>query len=876
LDLIKITDLTNQLGLTSRSLRYYEQAGLIHSVRPQFQKYRFYDEENIERLKQIIVLRKMQIPVKDIIRIYESEDMSVVVQTFVNRMDAIDGEIDALSEMKRITNEFLQTMIKNGIKKISALPLLYEEMERHQQTTFEELTALNEKLVKPLDINIIDLPSMRVISSYLKADPHTTDMEGFSRFAQTVGIAPGKQGHHERFEFKNDIGDIEIRQIPDDFTNNSVYLDYIFSGGLFAATNVYLDEDLGERFRTLIKSFNENKYFQIDYTGDGNLRHAAMLENLISPDDRRELVLLLVPVKKRLADPALFEKPKEVEPGLISIEEIEKQNPVLWSKDAAMDKLIPINNPHYRVTDKGEAEYISWIAMRVLSTDIAVKLPFRVDMEFRVGEESGGYGHGNNEGSVRFYHGEDWNFLFGTNMGNNPDERLSQEAICFHQPIFGDYYQYPKRGKINKDGYNQLTWIVGVKHFAVIINGEIRYCGINLPYMALDLSRHEARPILVGSDSSLKRYFKSIRVSQLLQMPKIKIGNGALTTVTKQSNNIIPKIHKFISSEYGENYHFNGGARYVMESLGEYTGEPDFGYCMFSGLTGDVLAQVYAFGNFRGDGVTDYMIGNFDNEVLNGSHIENIFQTCGYESTVVFKKDLVKNREMYVQKLISYIDKGIPVIEFGYGTEGSPWGVFVGYEEHGKELLFLTHNAVKPAHVPIDETLKANWILVGQKKEQKKINQLYRGAILNMPGLLTTKTDDYCFGAAAFRAWANDIESGKYDHLTPNDWDAWRMYTVYICNLATNGSCASSFLDRAWELNPDFAFLEDVIKQYKRTAEIWNNDKGEDLEALGGGFNVTLEALQNIEKRRKIASKIRECAEVMDDVVRILNKNLIL
>jgi hypothetical protein len=36
-----------------------------------------------------------------------------------------------------------------------------------------------------------------------------------------------------------------------------------------------------------------------------------MLENLISPDSQRELVSLLVPVKKRLADPALFDKPIE-------------------------------------------------------------------------------------------------------------------------------------------------------------------------------------------------------------------------------------------------------------------------------------------------------------------------------------------------------------------------------------------------------------------------------------------------------------------------------------------------------------------------------------------------------------------------------------
>lgn len=57
------------------------------------EKYRHHDIENIERLKQIMVLRKMQIPIKDIIRIYESDDMSVVVETFVSRMRAIDDSV---------------------------------------------------------------------------------------------------------------------------------------------------------------------------------------------------------------------------------------------------------------------------------------------------------------------------------------------------------------------------------------------------------------------------------------------------------------------------------------------------------------------------------------------------------------------------------------------------------------------------------------------------------------------------------------------------------------------------------------------------------------------------------------------------------------
>ena len=81
-------------------------------------------------------------------------------------------------------------------------------------------------------------------------------------------------------------------------------------------------------------------------------------------------------------------------------------------------------------------------------------------------------------------------------------------------------------------------------------------------------------------------------------------------------------------------------------------------------------------------------------------------------------------------------------------------------------------------------------------------------------------------------------------------------------------------MKKAQELNPDFVWMEDIIKLYNRTGQIWHNDNGNDLEALGGGFNVTLEVLQDKNKRSKIAAKISECADCMDKVVEIINANI--
>ena len=896
-----ITDAAKQFGVTSKTLRYYERVGLLDAKRSGNNNYRYYDEAEVERIRQILILRKMQIPIKDIIRIYENEEMSTVVEVFVNRINALDAEVGALIELRRITNDFLQTMIQNGITKISAIPLMYEEMDKQlngldkykeseelrelgklyesegrNRSTLADIAAVSEKLAKPLEINIIALPCMRVLSSALKARPQDSDPDGFSCYMQQNGMTPG---NHERFEFQADAGDVIMQHVPDDFKNDSGYMDYTFPGGLFAAMNVYLDEDLGERFRALVKGFDDNKYYQIDYHdgNDGGLRHPAMLEELISPDDQRELVSLLVPIKKRLADPALFDRPVEVGLEDISIAELEAANPILWTADAELAKLTPGDYTHYRITGDGEAEFIGWIIRGILNTNISVRPPFRVDIEYRQSDES----------ALFFYHGDEigyhaggslGNMGFGINTGNNLNQ-LSRD-ISFVPPIFIEQFSFKGRGAIKTGEYNALTWIIGKRHLAVIINGEIRYCGVNFPYMSLDLNREDSRPVVIGShgiadgtsnSEKRKMYFRSIRVSQLADAPKNKLKTGELTMVTKQSNNVIPIIHRLVTDEYGENYWFNGCSKYVMECLGE----PDYDYWFFAGLTGDVFTQHYAYDKYSGDALSCYMM----DEAMGGrpeKYAEQIFAKCGYAATYVFNRDARKNTEMYLNALLAYIDKGIPVIMYG-----NPEGVFVGYEDYGRVLLYISGNNSQPERMPLDKALRLDeatdsggWIFVGEKKESRPLAQLYREAIYEIPQHFCVKTDTYCFGAEAFRAWARDIENGKFDGMKAEGFDTWACYTNYVCVLATNGSCCYGFLDKARELNPDMGFLlEEVSRLYRRIGAMWNNDGGTDLEAIGGGFNITLEALQDKERRGKIAAKIREFADVTDGILRVLDAN---
>ncbi len=69
MELQTISQVSRDYGISTRMLRYFEQAGLILSLRKDNYAYRVYDQNAVNRLRQIIVLRKLRVPVKQIISI---------------------------------------------------------------------------------------------------------------------------------------------------------------------------------------------------------------------------------------------------------------------------------------------------------------------------------------------------------------------------------------------------------------------------------------------------------------------------------------------------------------------------------------------------------------------------------------------------------------------------------------------------------------------------------------------------------------------------------------------------------------------------------------------------------------------------------------
>lgn len=96
-----ILDLVARYGTTSRTIRYYEQMGLVTPYRRGCE--RLYDRDQVVRLDQVMEWRRVGVPVADIQRILmDGEDETTVLRTRLRAIAAEHAKLDAQeADLKR-------------------------------------------------------------------------------------------------------------------------------------------------------------------------------------------------------------------------------------------------------------------------------------------------------------------------------------------------------------------------------------------------------------------------------------------------------------------------------------------------------------------------------------------------------------------------------------------------------------------------------------------------------------------------------------------------------------------------------------------------------------------------------------------------------
>ena len=101
---MKIQQVEELVGITKKNIRFYEEQGLLSPGRAE-NGYRAYGQEDVRRLKQIKLLRKLAVPIEDIRAVLKGEGSLETCLT--KQLREYDRQRESLSAMEGMTRELL-------------------------------------------------------------------------------------------------------------------------------------------------------------------------------------------------------------------------------------------------------------------------------------------------------------------------------------------------------------------------------------------------------------------------------------------------------------------------------------------------------------------------------------------------------------------------------------------------------------------------------------------------------------------------------------------------------------------------------------------------------------------------------------------------
>ncbi len=246
--LIKIKEVSTKYDITARTLRYYEDMGLIISTRSDDYAYRLYDEVAVKKIEQILILRKLNISIKDIQRIFNASNSEIVLEILEKKVANIDNEVAVLHELKEIVLEFIHQFEKIDFGSDSDVKMLYDkakEIETHlvnvdyigKPSGVSHLLETVEKLEREPDILLVEMPPCRMATSGLLADDN--EQNRFDAMWMRIGSSIADKINPRDFMYYDEEHkqNVWLYLVEDNITEADTdgFNIITFDGGLFAS-----------------------------------------------------------------------------------------------------------------------------------------------------------------------------------------------------------------------------------------------------------------------------------------------------------------------------------------------------------------------------------------------------------------------------------------------------------------------------------------------------------------------------------------------------------------------------------------------------------------------------------------------------------------
>lgn len=291
--MMTISKVSQAFNISTRTLRYYEQIGLLMSQRIEDYAYRVYDEESIKRVQQIIILRKLRIPLKQIAVIFKNDEHIRAIEIFQQNISELDDEITTLTTIRQVLkrfvtqlNESMQTNIRPDLlQDMDALkviePLSLSKINFKEERIMEKQSKIVENLK---NVRIVLLPACTVASYHFKGEnPEETvgaQMDKFVRESRLYELKPDARlfgfNHPNPSANSPQYGYEDWVTIPEDMEVPAPLVKKHFVGGLYAAHTIKFGDF--HEWNLLHKWVIDNEKYTSNYSEQGEEIMGGCLE----------------------------------------------------------------------------------------------------------------------------------------------------------------------------------------------------------------------------------------------------------------------------------------------------------------------------------------------------------------------------------------------------------------------------------------------------------------------------------------------------------------------------------------------------------------------------------------------------------------------
>lgn len=165
---LKVSDVALKYGISKRTIRYYEEIGILKSVREEGSNYRIYDDCSLNRLERILILRKLDFSINEVCQILESDNQRAC-EIFQGKLRDIQDEMNALASVQRIVKSFLEVSNHAGIDNVNIYQLLHEQIYIHKKVErMIEMDKYDGDLLR-IEIGVGIIPYANSIIDQIKA-----------------------------------------------------------------------------------------------------------------------------------------------------------------------------------------------------------------------------------------------------------------------------------------------------------------------------------------------------------------------------------------------------------------------------------------------------------------------------------------------------------------------------------------------------------------------------------------------------------------------------------------------------------------------------------------------------------------------------------